>query len=156
MTLGTNGFNYETSTSRFLTALTSNSTPLNATVRLDWRLPVQNSQAQGELQVQQAAFDRSSIQEQDNIRSITINSRLAVERLREAQERLAISRRHVDIATAVLADEELRMKAGTSTLVDLGAMQDDLVSARIGLDTARRDVASADYPSAISCLDVLS
>lgn len=143
VTLGTNGFNYETSTSRFLTALTSNSTPMNATVRLDWRLPVQNSQALGELQVQQAAFDRSSIQEQDNIRSITINSRLAVERLREAQERLAISRRHVDIATAVLADEELRMKAGTSTLVDLGAMQDDLVSARIGLYTARRDVASA-------------
>jgi outer membrane protein TolC len=35
------------------------------------------------------------------------------------------------------------MKAGTSTLVDLGAMQDDLVSARIGLYTARRDVASA-------------
>jgi outer membrane protein TolC len=143
VTLGTNGFNYETSTSRFLTALTSNSTPMNATVRLDWRLPVQNSQALGELQVQQAAFDRSSIQEQDNIRSITINSRLAVERLREAQERLAISRRHVDIATAVLADEELRMKAGTSTLVDLGVMQDDLVSARIGLYTARRDVASA-------------
>lgn len=142
-TLGTNGFNNETSASRFVTAIGSNSTPFNASARLSWSLPIQNSQAMGEMELQQAAYERSNLQEQDIIRSIRINCRLAVERLRAAQDQLDVSARHVAISRAVLDDEELKMQNGTSTLVDFVVLQDNLVNARIGLYQARREVAAA-------------
>jgi outer membrane protein TolC len=143
LTLGSNGFNYEKNLSRFISAIGSNTTPLNASLRLDWTLPVQNSEAQGAVQVQQAEYERSSIREQDIIRTLDINCQLATERLKAAYEGLEISLRHVDLARAVLEDAEVSMRNAASTLVDLNALQSDLVSARMGLYSARRDMAAA-------------
>ena len=143
ITVGSNGFNFDTTFGRYISAYRDNATPMNFSASVSWALPVQNSQARSSILMNEAEHERLTIQEQDVRRQIQLNCSLALQRLQRAYARQMISAKSVRLAEEVYEDEQVRVKAGKSTLTQLRVRQDYVIAAQRELYSVRRDYALA-------------
>jgi len=143
LTVGSNGFNFDTTFGRYISAYRDNATPMNVGATISWALPVQNSQARASIMTNEAEYERLTVQEQDVRRQIQINCTIALQRLQRAYARELISMKSAMLAEDVYKDEESRIAAGKSTLVQLRMRQDYVIAAQRELYAVRRDFALA-------------
>lgn len=143
LTVGSNGFNFDTTFGRYISAYRDNATPMNLGATISWALPVQNSQARASIMMNEAEHERLTIQEQDVRRQIQINCSIALQRLQRAYARELISTKSAKLAEDVYKDEVTRIAAGKSTLTQLRVQQDFVIAAQRELYTVRKDYALA-------------
>ena len=141
--LGANGFNLNTGASAYVSPYTQNVTPLNFGVGLTWTFPVQNSAAAGTLDVRAAQATRTEVQSADLLRTIALQTELAVFALRSAAERMIVAREGLDLARLVYDAEEFRMRNNASTLVILREMQNNSIAAETTYLSSKRDYYQA-------------
>lgn len=143
ITVGSNGFNFDTTFGRYISAYRDNATPMNFGATISWALPVQNSQARSSIVMNEVEHERLRLQEQDARRQIQINCSVALQRLQRAYARQMMSAKSVILAEEVYEDEETRVTAGKSTLTQLRVRQDYVIAAKRELYSVRRDFALA-------------
>lgn len=143
LNVGSNGFNFDTTFRRYISAYRDNATPMNFGATISWALPVQNSQARASIMTNEAEHERLTVQEQDVRRQILINCSLALQRLQRAYTRQLISARSAKLADDIYQDEQSRITAGKSSLTQLRVRQDYVIAAQRELYAVRRDFALA-------------
>ena len=141
--LGTNGFNFDNSTSRFYTSYFENQTPLNVSATLTWAFPIQNSQSRGALLASEMEHERTTTQEDDLRRTTVINCHLAINGVKQAHARFMINKKSLELAKSLYANEDVLMRSGKSTLTELRIRQENLLSSQQSLLNSARDLIQA-------------
>lgn len=108
---------------------------------LSW--PTGNREAEGALVQAEAALRQSELGVELVTKGIGANVPAALDGLSKSAQRLAKARQAESLFARAVVNEEKKLRAGTSTLLDLISQQDRLTAARQGLVTAELAVALA-------------
>lgn len=124
-------------------ALADGATGFSAVLGLNLSLPVANRVAEGSLARSLAAERQSELAVELARKSLGADVPAAVHTLLRSSERLAMAERAVGYFETAVRNEEKKLTAGTSTVIDVISQQDRLTSSRQALVDARLSVARA-------------
>jgi outer membrane protein TolC len=115
---------------------------LSGSATLSLEVPFKNNQLKGRLAQREASLKQSGIDAQDLARTIGLNVvrlaqslRLSAARLKRAEEAVRFYDRTID-------DENAKLKAGDSTLIDMIQTEQQTTAARVAKVTAQQEYAS--------------
>lgn len=112
----------------------------NGSIELE--APFANNQQRGRLAQREASLMRAEIESTDRARTIALNVVRLSQSLRTAVDQLARAEDAVRFYDRTIEDEQAKLKAGDSTLVDTIFTEQQTTAARQALVLARRDYAS--------------
>jgi outer membrane protein TolC len=112
----------------------------NGTVELE--APFANNLLRGRLAQREASLDLAQIESADRARIITLNVLRLAESLRVAVDQLKRAEDAVRYYDKTIEDEQAKLKAGDSTLVDTILTEQQTTAARQALVSAQRDYAN--------------
>lgn len=116
---------------------------LAATLGLSWRFSPPNRAARGDLENQRAALERSELQVRLTELQIGADLPAALDDVSFRAEQLAKSREALALFERALDNEEKKLRAGSSTLIDVLNQQDQLIFARQQVNESRLGLALA-------------
>ena len=125
------------------TPLYRNVPSLNASVQLNYELPLANMAARGAALRTASLYDQQRIREADLARRISSGVLVAVQALRHGQLALAASREAVASSREAVENEKRKFQLGMSTLFDVILAEDALTNARLGEIAGQHDYAVA-------------
>jgi outer membrane protein TolC len=111
--------------------LTQNRTGANIGVSVSYQWPFDNNAARGKYLQQSASYDQSTLQVASVERSIGVGVESAVLGLTLSAMQLDQSQATVDLYRISLENEKTKYKLGTSTMIDVLTVTDQLLSARL-------------------------
>lgn len=110
-------------------------------ISLSW--PTLNRRAEGDLLQARSAFDQSRLVAELTVRQIGADVPIALDAARRVALQVAIAERAVGLFGQAVTNEEKKLRAGNSTLIDVISQRDRLTSSRRQLVAARLDLALA-------------
>jgi outer membrane protein TolC len=129
----------------------------SGTVGAEFQAPFGNNAARGVLERRVATLNQTSINSANLARQIGLNVIQFAESLRVAAERLRAAREAVRNYDQTIVDEQVRFKAGDSSLVDAILTEQQTTSARLSLVAAQLEyatlIAALRYESALLVRD---
>ena len=114
----------------------------SGSVALNFEMPFKNNQAVGRLGQRQASLLQASIDSADLGRTIALNVERLVRALRLSSDRLNRAQEAVRYYDKTIEDEQIKLKAGDSTLIDTILTEQQTTSARLSLVSAQQDYAA--------------
>ena len=115
----------------------------NALGRLDFAFPVENRAARGQMVASQAQLRQAQINERDTRRRVELGVASALANLGSAADQCAKAKDAVENYRKASVDERTKFTLGTSTILDVIQVEDQLTTALLNEVTARQAYASA-------------
>jgi len=113
----------------------------NAALNLTW--PLGRRAAKAALRRAQAALEQAEVQRSDQVSNIIVEVRKAHRGLRAAMEGIVSLREEVIAADASLQGERKRLERGSSTVLDVAQLEEDMTNAQLRLLETRTKVEQA-------------
>ena len=113
----------------------------SASGAVDFELPFANDQLEGQLAQRESSLDIAEIDAADRARTISLNVLRLVQSLQLAVDQLRRAEESVRNYDKTIIDEQAKLKAGDSTLVDTILTEQQTTAARQALVAARRNYA---------------
>jgi outer membrane protein TolC len=126
-----------------LTSLVNNIDGANASIGVNYKLPVNNRAAQGIVQQRLAEIERIRLEKQALLDNVFSSIEVRLSGFNAAARQLKQAEYQVEIQRDVFANEKKKYGYGLTTLLDLFTSETQLTSAQLSEVNARRNLAQA-------------
>ncbi len=141
LSLGYEGATDKDGPAHFITALGANPAGLNAGASLTLELPIRNDARRADRDRKSAELRRRLTARDDLARQVNVQVYSALDELRLSADALAAAEQAVARYQRVIEDEQTKLRAGLSTIIDVVVTQDQLTQAQLALSGSRLDYA---------------
>jgi outer membrane protein TolC len=145
LTLGTgyNGLSEQETYDSYYRSFEDSVYGLNALGKIDFEFPPENRAARGQMVAQRALLRQAGIALDDTRRQVELGVSTALASLQAAGLQCDKAQEAVDNYQQAVEDERFKFKLGTSTILDVIQVEDQLTNALLNLAAARQSYASA-------------
>lgn len=145
LTLGTgyNGLSEQEAYDSYYRSFEDSVYGLNALGKIDFEFPPENRAARGQMVAQRALLRQAGIALDDTRRQVELGVSTALASLQAAGLQCDKAQEAVDNYQQAVEDERFKFKLGTSTILDVIQVEDQLTNALLNLAAAKQSYASA-------------
>lgn len=143
LSVGYAGLDEDTGAEKFFTPYYNNVRGLNVAGAITYEIPVKNNSRRGILAQRRAAHDQANIKTNDLARNISSEVIVATSDLIQTAAELKKARESVQLFDSAVEKENMKLRLGVSTVIDLINMDNNLTNALLNEISATRGYANA-------------
>lgn len=143
LSFGYAGLDEDTGAEKFFTPYYDNVQGLNVAGAITYEIPVKNNARRGILVLRRAAYDQANIKTNDLARNISSEVIVATSDLIQRAAELKKARESVQLFDSAVEKENMKLRLGVSTVIDLINMDNNLTNALLNEISATQGYANA-------------